>query len=227
MAERNVNRNRNFAMESLNIITDAETRGILATCPSSTAANRLTLFYPNLTVYHIPTQVKFINDKFLDLDFNDLSTIYNCYRMLRDEIVEIAEHQKTDELLTLRNEIRIRIAFMLYLEAVCFDETKVVVDYIGFELLSPWLIDQLNKCDPSQNIYTDSIRDLAAYNEISENNYYQELRMKVDSVGVTMLKNQAIWLKYSELLCKTTATIESQTAVIMAARNELIVNSFV
>lgn len=227
MSVQNINRNRNFRIESLNIITDAETRGILGTCPSPTAANRLTLFYPNLTVYRIPTQIRFVNEMFLEHDFNDKTKIYNSYRFLRNEVVEIAEHQKTPELHALRNDVLLRIAFMSYLEALCLDETTVVVDYKGFDLLSPWLIDQLNKCDTENNIYTDSIRDLAAYHGISENNYYQELRMTVDSVGVTMLKNYAIWMKYSELLCKTPADRDSQMGVIKSARNELIVNSFV
>lgn len=223
----NINRNRNFVKDSLNLVIDSETRGILASCQSSTAANRLLMVYPNLTISKVATQVYMLANKYSKFDFNDENTIYSQSDLLTGDLKEIADHLKTEDLKNLRKSLQLKMQYMNLLEAVCMNETGPVHEFIGMPWLMPYLIDQINQCDPSKKSYATSFKEMALYNEIPVETYYQEIKMKVDCIGIMMLKNYSIWMKYSELLARCDSTHRSVKNVVNLAREELMVNSWV
>lgn len=228
MTTPDINRNRNFTKESLNLIIDAETKGILGTCPSLTSANRLLITYPNLTISRVPTQIYMIANNYAKYDFNNDEIIYSAAHLLSGELEEIAEHQKTETLLTLKKDLRLKIQYMNLLEAVCLNETGPVHDFAGMPLLMPWLVDQINQCNPDQKKYAIAFQEMAQYSEIPVETYYQEIKMKVDCIGIMMLKNYSIWMKYSEMLASTDIVTHIKLKnVVNLARQELLLNSWI
>ena len=52
-----LNKNRNFLKDSLNLVIDTQTGAVLASAPSITAANAMMMFFPNLKMLRLPTQI--------------------------------------------------------------------------------------------------------------------------------------------------------------------------
>jgi hypothetical protein len=70
-----LNKNRNFLKDSLNLVIDTQTGAVLASATSITAANAMMMFFPNLKMLRLPTQIMAVAQLFVDCDFNDMSQI--------------------------------------------------------------------------------------------------------------------------------------------------------
>jgi len=222
-----INKNRNYLKDSLNLIMDTETRTVLASAPSLSTANTLMMFYPNLGVMRLPTQLHSTARRFIDYDFNDLSQTYVALEALTGRLQKANDSLVTEDLIKLRSEIILRTNFIYTLECVCLNEIGQVIDYAGMPLLMPWLIDQLNRCQPESGVYTNSIQELASYRDIPVDNCYQEFRMKIDSIGIMMSKNYVIFLKYAEKMSREEADNDKLLKIFKAAEDELRFNSLI
>jgi hypothetical protein len=218
-----INKNRNFVKDSLNLVIDIQTGAVLASSPSITASNAMMMFYPNLKILRLPTQILSVAQRYTDYDFNDISQTYVSLVPLSGVLEKVDEnsHILTDEFKKLRSETIIRVNYLYRLECQCLNETGKVLDYAGMPLLMPWLIDQLNRCDPDKGIYTNSIRELADYRDIPEDACYHDFRMRVDSLGMLMSNNYVIFLRYSEMMSKEDADPEKLQKILNTAYDDL------
>lgn len=218
-----INKNRNFVKDSLNLVVDIQTGVVLASAPSITAANAMMMFYPNLKMLRLPTQIMSVAQRFVDCDFNDLSQTYISHEPLTGILQKTSDNDLilTGELRQLRSDTILRVNYLYRLECQCLNETGRVLDYAGMPLVMPWLIDQLNRCDPDRGIYTSSIRELASFRDISEDACYHDFRMRVDSVGMIMSNNYVIFLKYSEMMSREKADPEKLQNILVSAGDEL------
>lgn len=218
-----INKNRNFVKDSLNLVVDIQTGVVLASAPSITAANAMMMFYPNLKMLRLPTQIMTVAQRFVDCDFNDLSQTYISHEPLTGVLQKANDSDLivTDELKNLRSETILRVNYLYRLECQCLNETGRILDYAGMPLVMPWLIDQLNRCDPDKGTYTSSIRELAKHRNIPEDACYHDFRMRVDSIGMIMSNNYVIFLKYAEMMSREKADSEKLQKILTAAGDEL------
>jgi hypothetical protein len=64
--------------------------------------------------------------------------------------------------------------------------------------MMPFLTDQLNKCDPSNNIYTTAIQDWANIQNVSYETAYQELKLRQEGYGLVYIRSHALYTKHAK-----------------------------
>jgi hypothetical protein len=74
---------------------------------------------------------------------------------------------------------------------------RKMVDFYATSHMMPFLIDQLNKCDPEKNEYTTAIQDWANIQEIPPQAAYQELKLRQEGYGLVYLRSHALYTKFA------------------------------
>ena len=90
----------------------------------------------------------------------------------------------------------IRSSTFAAVEAKCLRYTTKFQDFCNLDIFHAFMLDQLNKCNIQTNSYTDAIKEWASIAQITPRTAYEELRMKFDTMGMTVLRVQAVWEKY-------------------------------
>lgn len=217
--------------ELMHLIADANhSDAILLATGSTAAAKAVAMCNRNLRLKTIETWTPWIDNSFKISDFNDLTVAYvfkwNSNTQTRS--VELAPSDVlTPEFKQYRQEIKLRLGWLEVLGTVAdvimspVTETPLHIEYADS------ILDQLQKCDPTNNIYTDAIAAYATATDCTPAAAYSELNLHMENMAHARLRNLGIYIKYRNLLNAAPATAEDQRAVWNAARAELINNSLV
>lgn len=218
-------------LEFMHVITDANHSDvILLATGSAAAAKAVAMCNRNLRLKTIETWAPWIDNSFKISDFNDPAAAYvfvwNSSTQTRS-VEPAAIELLTPEFKQYRQEIKLRLNWLEVLGTIAdcimtpVTETPLHIEYADS------ILDQLNKCDPANNRYTDAIAAYATATNCTPATAYVELNLHMENMAHARLRNMGIYIKYRNLLNAAPATTEAQRAVWNAARAELINNSLV
>jgi hypothetical protein len=180
-----------YREDSLHLVADNETGLVYANARSATAATAVTLGILNSYTISLPVELLHRKCEWDAYDFNK-----NLYQATgRTTFREFPQELVTDDLLERRKLARRRGSYIYCLEVYCRNELNRVSEYMP-EQLAAFVHDELNRCDPAANVYTKSIEEYAALQDIEPAVAYQELQLKLQSSGVVRLRNYALQQKF-------------------------------
>ena len=198
---------RAYKEESIHIVLDIETGLVYTRVPTAVCAASLTLGLLNSTSISLPIQLPHRRDEWDALNFNR-----DLYRIESGGLIfsPIADAEIPSDVLKKRAAALIRGAYVYSLEVYCQGELSRISEYMPADLV-PYLYDQLGRCDPKANVYSQSIEEYAAIHEIECSVAYQELLLKLQSAGAVKMRNQAIYEKFMMRMneCFTREELES------------------
>jgi hypothetical protein len=161
-------------------------------------------------------------DDFLDLD--------RCYRTVPGDpredfvLVTMSEEDKTS-LNILRTQVITRLVWQTKLASRCERATITVSENILLEKYSETILNELDKCDPNKSYYTSPIKDYARITECSENVAFNELRLHMDNLAHSRLRNLGLYVKFRNKLNQSPGTKISQKKVYEEFLQEMVGNS--
>jgi hypothetical protein len=217
--------------ELMHLIVDANhSDAVLLATGSTAAAKAVAMCNRNLRLKTIETWAPWIDSGFKICNFNDPSIAYifkwNSNTQTRSAEPAPAE-LLTPEFKQYRQEIKLRLDWLEVLGTVSdvimspVTETPLHIEYADS------ILDQLRRCDPENNSYTDAIAAYATATDCTPAAAYAELNLHMENMAHARLRNLGIYIKYRNLLNAAPATADAQRAVWHAARAELINNSLV
>jgi hypothetical protein len=180
-----------YKEEALHIVADLETGLVYIPAPSANCATALTYGLINSGSFSFPIQLPVRKKEWDDCDFhNDL------YQMLKtSQVRPFPKELVREDLLKRRALAKMRAVFLYSLEVHFQRQLHRIAEYMPDDL-SPFIYDELNRCDPSQGKYTNAIEEYASLHEIGADAAYDELRMKLQSNGIAKFRNYARYEKY-------------------------------
>lgn len=206
--------NINYKRESLYLLIDEKTDGILCATDSVDAASAMCLFSFRITVQALETHMYWLRQGLRNIDYRD-NTKHYSYKMgdLARNVVEF--NNPSEEFLNFKKEIILRIRFQERLRVYCDGSFSAhASDAPMLEDYSSTIIYELGKCDPANNKFTNAIKVYADINEINEHTAYQELKLHIDNLSTIRMLNYAIYLKFRKMFNNAPGTTEAQTAIL-------------
>jgi hypothetical protein len=206
--------NINFKRESLYLLIDEKTDGILCATDSIDAATAMCIFSLRITVQALETHMYWLREGLRKIDYRDATRHY-AFKIgdLSRNVVPLED--PTNEFLEFKKEVTLRVRFQERLRVYCdgsiaahSSEAPMLEDY------SSTIIYELGKCDPANDKFTDAIKAYADINEISEKVAYQELKLHIDNLSTVRMLNYAMYMKFRALFNNAPATNEAQMAVL-------------
>ena len=224
-----MNKNIFIRPEFMYLVTDASNSdAILLATGSATTAKAVALCDRRLRFRGVETWARWIDKEFKDLDFNDIkNTYYYNWRGGKRSISVESPELVTEEFVTFRREIKMRHSWHEALSALCDLIMLPVVETPMHNEYASSIIDQIHKCDPDNNFYTDAICAYATATNCSPATAYAELNLHMENIAHARLRNLGIYIKYRNLLNAAPAIQDAQQAVYNAAQDELVNNSLV
>ena len=209
------------------IIVDKSSRNILAATDSKAAAMALSLWQSRIWMNIVPNKnsrpadQQSIND-FLDLD--------RCYKTVLGDFQEdfvLTPIPITDKkpLKLLRKEVIRRLIWQTKLASRCERATMTVPENIFLENYSESILSELDKCSPNNQYYTEPIKDYARITDCSEDVAYNELKLHMDNLAHSRLRNLALYIKFRNKLNQANGDPDSQKLVYEEFLQEMVGNS--
>lgn len=128
-------------------------------------------------------------------DFNSVDNHYQFTKTF--DIVALPQKFINNEWIAFRS-LTIKKGYFLSLwELRIRQNMNKNTDYFGMNSILPFLLDQLNKCDPDNNQYTRAIVEWADIQECSPESAYQELKLRYEGHGLVNLRSHAHYTKYA------------------------------
>lgn len=176
------------------VVFDVATKGILGTALSDQHANSLILGNINYRYWSLP--LHFVrDDPDYQVDLNDLS---NHYQLDTVKLCKpLPTKFVTEEWIRQRDLFQFKANYLQSLEQRARVTVSSTNTFFGNADMSAYIIDQLNKSRPEDNIYTEAVSVWAHEQGISEKFAYQELSNLVDYNGLCYLRCYAVWSKWS------------------------------
>jgi hypothetical protein len=224
-----MNNNIFIRSEFMYLVTDASNSdAIILATGSATTAKAVALCDRRLRCRGIETWARWIAKEFKEFDFNDMETTYyyNWGGGKRSISVD-SPSPVTDEFRAFRKEIKTRHGWHEALSTLCDQIMLPVAETPLHNEYASSIVDQIHKCDPANNFYTDAICAYATATNCSPSTAYNELNLHMENIAHARLRNLGIYIKYRNLLNSVPATQEAQRAVYNAAQDELVNNSLV
>lgn len=189
------------------IVIDQLTNGILCESITPTVAHSVSLGVINTTVKILANSLPWLSSDY-EYNFNDMKSHYQLF-IKKMTIVPLLQELVNEQYLEFRNLALIRNIAHMRWEVKCkqFLQDKNH-DYHNIGILNSFLCNQLDKCDPKNNYYTDAIHEWATIMDVDAFVAYQELKIKTESIGTQYLRNHAIYQKYVRLINKCTEKTE-------------------
>jgi len=190
----------------LYLVADNETGLVYGRFPSATTATAVTFGILNSYSFSLPIQLPHRKTEWDAYDFN--KNLYQAERRRRFKFCEFPKELIRDDLLKKRELARLRGFYIHCLEVYCAAQLHRVAEYMP-DQLAAFVHSELANCDPSKNIFTRSIEEYAALQEITVDFAYQELQLKLHSTGAVKLRNYAIQQQYMTKMnfCETSQAL--------------------
>lgn len=181
------------------IVVDRLSNGILCESATPSVAHSVSMGFINSSVKILPNSLPWAHDRYCH-DYNSINDHYEFRKM---SIFPLSEELISQDYIKMRKLALARNTAHQSWEVKCkqFLHNKNH-DYHGLSLLSGYLYNELDKCDPRNNNYTPAIHEWATISEVPVDVAYQELKIKSQSIGLQYLRNHAIYHKYVILINK-------------------------
>lgn len=184
------------------IVYDHSNMGILCEAPSDEIASALVLGLVNgdwQSISRGPDNKIPSNYDYLSLDKHYQVSISNLNPSGRS-VISMDKRLITDAWIEKRKLIFEKRQALISYEWICRFYTSRVSNFYGWSNMLPFLLEELNKCDVDNNIFSDAIIEYANIQEINPEAAYYDLRRKSDDIGFSYLRTYAVYEKMSKLI---------------------------
>jgi len=196
------------------LVVDQETKGILTKCSSMNTANAVSkgilnsspmlVPYPFMSLKHeiinyrnnVSINYKLIKNinyplSIMDSEINVYDTVVNPISKTMFDLIKI---DNSDDWTKKRSLANFRSEKMEILENICERYISRVKNFPGDDLFFHYIGLELSKEK------SNSIKEWAEMNEITEDAARQELTMMYDSTGIILIRIQAVWNRYVNII---------------------------
>lgn len=183
------------------LICDGSSGAILCTADSDSHAYNLLLGLAETgTALPLPKAVTKRDD--YKHDFNDISKHFQINKDFSIDV--LPEKFITQDYLKLRQLILKKKIFLSLWDFQIRRSCQNYTDFYGAPFMMAYLCDELNKCNPDKNEYTQAIIDWANIQEVPADAAYRELKFRHEGYGLVMLRAHALYTKYAlKISCAT------------------------
>lgn len=179
------------------LVYDETNNGIICQVNSETIGNALTLGMINGTIAAFPLHF-FPQLPMYQKNFNNMEEHYQLTN--KHDIVPMPEKFITPEWRDYRKFLLQKNWHLGWWEFRVRRQLARVNDFFGNSDLAPFLLDQLNKCNPEEGYYTQAINEWAHIQDVSPSIAYSELKLKHEGRGLAFLRVHAIYEKYTRII---------------------------
>jgi hypothetical protein len=213
--------NINIKTDFLYLLRDELNDGILHATDSYDVAAAMALFSPRITLTPIETHRTWLKENLRTPDYKnkDVHLKWAPKGSLRF-IAPLEESEITPEYIAYRNEIITRSRFQEMLITHC--EMLLATNGIETPMLERYataITSELSKCSIEDNIFTSSITNYAKISGIDTATAFNELKLHIDNIAQTQLRNLAVYIKFRNALNR--ATLADQGKVYESAINAI------
>jgi hypothetical protein len=209
------------------IILDKSNRNILAATNSKGAAMAMSLWQSRISMNVVSNKNSRRDDQQSIDDFLDIN---RCYKTVLGDLNEdfvLTTVPKADKksLKILRREVIRRLLWQTKLASRCERGTTAVPENIFLEKYSETILSELDKCRPDKQYYTEPIKDYARITDCSNDVAYNELKLHMDNIAHSRLRNLGLYIKFRNKLNQVNGDHFSQKLVYEEFLQEMIGNS--
>ena len=204
------------------LIIDQENKGVLGYAYSASVANAVAKGTMNSSVMLVP-MASF--DKSIIEDYNNnfknnyklvrkINSTFSNSRMMTSEgnVCEISKslpENKSFDLhplsvselwLKKRKLTAFKINKLKILETICDRYLSRLKTFTGDTFFFQYIGKALDECDIKSKSFSPAIIEWSEINNISDVEAYYDLKMQYDSAGIAVMRINAVWNKYSEMI---------------------------
>lgn len=210
-------------MENIYAVFDTATRIILAFPRSYTTAVYVSQGILNTEAILVPTTLEKVDREFKQYDLNvDVLKLTpktgKWVQLIPDQLVN-------DELRKKIQIAKLRAEYIYVLEQQFKIQNARSMLHFD-EFVVTYLLDEISKCDPDKEYYSDGIREYANIQSLSPKVAYQEIKFMLDSSGLIKIRNYAWFMEYVRRF-NTLTTKEELAAEVKNAWQSLVLNAYI
>lgn len=187
-------------MKDKYIVVDMETEGVLCESITPSIAQAVSLGFINSTIKVLPGSFSKFAELYENYDFNQFDTYYTHQNM---QVKEMSPSIIDDKWVASKKLAYLRNNFHTAWEARCkqFLQNRNH-DFHTLGVFDGYLWNQIEKCDPDNNYYTQAIHEWASISETLPGTAFQELKMRAESIALQYIRNHAVYQRYVYLINK-------------------------
>jgi len=203
-------------------VIDQENKGVLGYTYSASVANAVSSGTINSSVMLVPA-ASF--DKSIIENYNDnfknnyklvkkINSNYSNSKMMTSEgnVCELTrnlpDHKSFDlqpisvsDLWLAKRKLTVfKINKLKILETICDRYLTRLKNFTGDSFFYQYIGKQLDLSNVDTGVFSSGIKDWAEINNMADNEAYYDLKMRYDSAGISVLRINAVWNKYSSLI---------------------------
>ena len=205
-------------------VLEIGTSALLYFAPTKLNANLVSAGTLNTLAVQYSTAVKWRENLFKGYDLSK-----DHLRVYKDGNNVLVKHLDpaviTPEFLAKKQLVTMRGEYLYALEMYTMAPIIRTADLLDPSVL-PFITDQLGKAKPEEGYYPNAIQEYAFISGIETDTAYQELSMRVETVGLIRLRAQAIFDKYARMINIATTKAECSLA-LNKAHEERYMNALV
>lgn len=137
------------------------------------------------------------------------------------DLVKMPTEQVTTEWIEKRRLANLRSVFLETAEEKCERYMSRSKLFSGDEIFLQYVSKELTVSDPEKNIFSNGIKEWALINNISNDEAYNHLYMLWESTGINVLRINAVWHKYCDIINTLTTKENLVTCVTIDLESEL------
>jgi hypothetical protein len=182
------------------IVVDMETEGVLCESITPSIAQAVSLGFINSTIKVLPLSFSKFKEMYENYNFNQLDIFYTHQNM---QVKEMNPNIVTDKWISSKKLAHLRNNFHTAWEARCkqFLQNRNH-DFHTLGVLDGYLWNQIEKCDPLNDYYTQAIHEWASISDVPPDTAYQELKIRAESIALQYIRNHAVYQRYVHLINK-------------------------
>lgn len=204
------------------LIIDQENKGMLGYAYSASVANAVAKGTMNSSVMLVPL-ASF--DKSIIENYNDnfknnyklvrkINTTFSNSKMMTSEgnvceySTNLSEHKTFDlhplsasELWVKKRKLTaFKINKLKILETLCDRYLSRLKTFTGDTFFFQYIGKALGTCDIKSKLFSPAIIEWGQINNLSDSEAYYDLKMQYESAGIAVVRINAVWAKYSDLI---------------------------
>jgi hypothetical protein len=194
--------NINIKKDFLYLLRDELNDGILHATDSYDAATAMSLFSPRITLTPIETHTPWLKENLKTPDYKNKDAFLkwepkNALRF----VVPLEKEEITPKYISYKNEIIARTRYQELLITHC--DMLLVTNGIETPMLERYaatIVSELSKCSVEENTFSPAIVNYAIISEIDTVTAFNELKLHIDNMAQTRLRNLAVYIKFRNIL---------------------------